>query len=87
MSLKSDSAKGCTSCANSKPTSTPIMIGKSLVAASSLYLLYIGVTCPCAPELYSCHLMEVYIAVAVIIAVFIYFNGLRVMSYNKHQRK
>lgn len=81
---------GCSDCtgqdSNSAGGGAKITIAKGVVAAASLYVLYIGVTCPCKPQLYSCHLSELYVALAVIVAVLFYFNGLRVLSYNKHMR-
>jgi len=50
-------------------------------------MLYVAVTCPCKPELYSCHLSEMYAGVAVLVLVLVYFNGLRVDSYNVHMKQ
>jgi hypothetical protein len=58
---------------------------KAVVAACAIYLLYIGVTCPCGNNndkgLYRCHLTEMYAAVTIIVGIFLYQNGARVMSY------
>ena len=79
--MKKSSCSACTG--GTASVETNILMGKGVVAAASLYLLYIGVTCPCAPELYSCHLTQLYLAVIIIVAVMIYFNGLRFQSYTK----
>lgn len=56
------------------------VVSRLVVIASGLYLAYIGLTCPCK-TLYSCHLKEMNIALAVILAVLISHNGLRFSSY------
>jgi hypothetical protein len=55
-------------------------LGKLLAGAFAAYLLYIAITCPCK-QLYSCHLSQLYLTLVGFVAVLIYFNGLRVMSY------
>lgn len=59
-----------------------ITLGKAIFGGAAAYLLYVGVTCPCKPALYSCHLTQLYIAVAVLLAVIVYFNGCRLKSWN-----
>ena len=64
----------------------PFAVGIVVVAVALVYALYIGVTCPCKPELYSCHLSEMYLALAVVVAVMVFFNGSNLRSYNLHLR-
>lgn len=45
------------------------------------YLAYIAVTCPCRPELYKCHITQMYAAIALVIAIIVRFNGTRLMNY------
>jgi hypothetical protein len=80
--------KGCANCASDGggPAGTRILVAKSVVAVALVYALYIGVTCPCKPELYSCHLSEMYLALAVVVAVMVFFNGSHLRSYNLHLR-
>ena len=61
---------------------TGIFAAKSVAASALLYLLYIVITCPCKPALYSCHLTSVYTAIAVLVAVVAYYNGTRVATWN-----
>ncbi len=68
------------------PGEVATLSGKSVVAVALVYALYIGVTCPCKPELYSCHLSEMYLALAVVVAVMVFFNGSHLRSYNLHLR-
>lgn len=58
-----------------------ILYGKVALSSILLYMLYVAVTCPCKPALYSCHLTEMYVATAGIVGVLVYFNGTKVMSY------
>ena len=60
---------------------TKVLIGKGISAAALAYVLYIAVTCPCKPELYKCHLTQIYIALSIFLAVVIYFNGFRFTNY------
>lgn len=84
------SEEGCTNCAGGSvegnSAGAEIFVAKSIVAAALAYSLYVGITCPCKPELYSCHLSEMYAALAVVVVVMVYFNGLRLRSYNMHLR-
>ena len=64
-----------------------ILVAKTILGLTLLSMLYVAVTCPCKPQLYSCHLGEMYIGVGVIISVLFYFNGFRVKSYNIDQRR
>lgn len=56
-------------------------ISKAVMMCLGLYMAYIGLTCPCSPYLYSCHLMELYIAVIVFVGILVYWNGFRFFSY------
>ena len=51
-----------------------------VVMSAAFYLAYIGLTCPCK-ILYQCHLMEMYIALIIIVAVLMSHNGFRFLSY------
>ena len=66
----------------SKHENLGILASKTIAASALVYLLYIAVTCPCKPALYSCHLSSVYMALAVVVAVIIYYNGLRFKTWN-----
>jgi hypothetical protein len=83
--------KACTNCASgdagSGPADARILLAKTIVAVALGYALYVGITCPCKPELYSCHLSEMYLALAVVVVVIVYFNGTHVRSYNLHLRR
>lgn len=67
-------------CARNRPE-WEISMAKLIMVLASSYVLYIGATCPCRPNIYSCHLRELYIALACIVTVLVYFNGARVHSY------
>ena len=54
--------------------------GKVVFSGIAAYLVYIGITCPCG-ILFSCHLTQLYLAIVGLIAVLIYFNGLRFTNY------
>ena len=45
------------------------------------YLAYIAVTCPCRPELYKCHITQMYAALALVIAIIVRFNGTHLTNY------
>jgi hypothetical protein len=55
-------------------------IGRIVASLLAAYLLYIAITCPCK-QIYSCHLSQLYLTLLGFVAVLIYFNGLRVVSY------
>jgi hypothetical protein len=59
-----------------------VVIAKLISVAVLLYLLYIMASCPCRPELYKCHLTNIYVSIAILLAVLLYFNGLRFTSYH-----
>ena len=58
-----------------------IVVGKVVASAAAAYLLYVGITCPCEPNLYSCHVTNLYVALLLYVAVIVYFNGARVTNY------
>ena len=60
-------------------TTNKIALSKFITAIACLYLLYIAVTCPCDP-LYKCHLSEMYMAVAVVVANLVFWNGLHLQG-------
>lgn len=60
---------------------TEINLSKVLFGGAAAYLLYVGLTCPCRPALYSCHLTQLYLAIAVLAIVLVYYNGCRVKSW------
>lgn len=75
----------CTSCTSAAPAAPKavddfkvgqILAGKLVMSTILLYMLYIAITCPCKP-LYDCHIRELYISVGLVVAVLVYFNGLR----------
>lgn len=55
-------------------------VGKLVFSGLAAYLVYIGITCPC-DILFSCHLTQLYLVIVALIAVMIYFNGLKFTSY------
>ena len=57
------------------------LTSRAVVIIAAFCLAYIGLTCPCKPNLISCHLGEMYAAIAVIIGVLVANNGLRIRSY------
>ncbi len=59
-----------------------VIIAKGISAGILIYLFYIMVTCPCRPELYKCHLTNIYLSLLALLLVVVYFNGLRVISYH-----
>lgn len=59
-----------------------VIVGKVFSVAALIYLFYIMVTCPCRPQLYKCHLTSIYVSLAILVLVIIYFNGLRFTSYH-----
>ena len=54
---------------------------QGLAAVAAAYVLYICATCPCRPNLYSCHLTQLYAALGVILAIIVYYNGFQIISY------
>lgn len=62
-------------------TAPCIRVAKALSALTLAYLMYTMVLCPCEPELYKCHLTQIYGAIAVLVAIIVYFNGCRMRSY------
>ena len=58
-----------------------VLIAKAITVAALLYAAYTAAFCPCG-VLYSCHLTELYTALAIAAAVIFYFNGFRVVSYS-----
>lgn len=58
-----------------------ILIAKIIAGTALTYLLYISITCPCRPSLYSCHLTSIHVALIVFWLTVFYFNGLRFFSY------
>jgi hypothetical protein len=56
------------------------LLGKVIMSALLLYLLYIAITCPCG-VLYSCHLTQIYLALLGVLVVLFYFNGPRFVNY------
>ena len=57
------------------------LLTRSVFVSSSLYLAYIGFTCPCFFGLYRCHLTSLYVAIVVLLMLLVYHNGPRVTSY------
>lgn len=60
-------------------TKNSIALSKFITALASLYLLYIAITCPCDP-LYKCHLGEMYLALGIVVANLVFWNGLHLRS-------
>ncbi len=58
-----------------------IIVGKSIVVISAAVIACIGATCPCRPELYKCHLTSMMVSIGSIVAVLVYFNGMRIRSH------
>ncbi len=58
-----------------------ILIAKTIASGALMFLLYIAVTCPCRPALYSCHLSSVYAALFTVLLVIVYYNGARVRTW------
>lgn len=58
-----------------------ITVYKIIAFIALQYLAFIAVTCPCRPELYRCHITQMYVALAVVIAIVVRFNGMRVCNY------
>lgn len=58
-----------------------IAVGKAVAVGALLYLLYVTVKCPCTPQLFKCHLSNIYGAIAIYLAIVWYFNGFRMKSY------
>lgn len=56
------------------------VLSRIIVVIAALYLAYIGLTCPCK-ILYQCHLMEMYIAIMIIVAILMAHNEFRFFSY------
>jgi hypothetical protein len=56
------------------------ILSRLIVIIAALYLSYIGLTCPCG-IIYQCHLMEMYIAIIIIVAVLMAHNDFRFFSY------
>lgn len=57
------------------------LVSRLVVVGAAGTLAYIGATCPCKPNLYSCHLSHMYVSLLVVLAVLIWHNGSRVQSY------
>jgi hypothetical protein len=58
-----------------------VVASKLIVDVMLLYLLYIMHNCPCRPEVWKCHLTNIYGALAVIVLVIISYNGTHILSY------
>lgn len=59
-----------------------IVTGRIIASAAAAYILFIAISCPCEPNLYSCHLGYLYLALLIFVVVLIYFNGPRVANYH-----
>jgi hypothetical protein len=67
--------------ADESPEERVISMYKIIAFIALQYLAFIAATCPCRPELYRCHITQMYIALAVVIAIIVRFNGARVVNY------
>jgi hypothetical protein len=58
-----------------------VLASKAVILIALGYMAILVGKCPCRPELFKCHLTQLFLSMAFIVAVIMSYNGLRVMNY------
>lgn len=58
-----------------------ICVAKTFSVLLTGYLMYIMAFCPCKPQVYKCHLTQIYSAIAALVLIIMFFNGTHIRSY------
>jgi hypothetical protein len=58
-----------------------VQAAKVINTSLLVYVAWIMWYCPCRPEVFKCHLTQIYGALAIVVLVIVSFNGYRIRSY------